>query len=216
MGDGSGDVMEMLPRKRRAWYLVPLIAVGVFLLAAGLCLNSLARVHELANRQGCSSNIRQLGQAILLYGEDFGGVLPADLQTLIKARQFPPECLTCPSTADTKSVHGELGQGHCSFVYVGPERARVPLSEGEVVVIEDPANHKLDGANVLYGDGSASFEPIETIVRYLDGLEAGENPPVGGTVSRAQAVAEYRAKWQGRMGAMKAGVWKREESNGKR
>jgi len=139
-------------------------AVGlVFFLpmSIAILLPSFDRAYETANRVKCASNERQIGQAILLYSNDYQGQYPPDFVTLLKTENITPSVFVCPSSNDTpaKSAAELLSGGHCSYVYVGQGLTAQTVSPSTVVLYERHDAHGGDGVNMLFGDGHVEFMP---------------------------------------------------------
>lgn len=74
-----------------------LVVIGIIALLISILLPSLNRARETANRVKCASNLKQIGQAILMYTNENGGLYP---RTLYSANNsIVPDISTSGSTA---------------------------------------------------------------------------------------------------------------------
>lgn len=147
-----------------------------------ILLPSLNRARETANRVKCASNLRQIGQALLLYGnENRGQYPPADFAPLLLTQDITAEVFVCPSGDHAVAPGGTVQQQaavlprHLSYVYV--PGGTTNSSADFVLAYEPLANHGGDGANFLFGDGHVSWENKQTAAAMIKSLEAGQNPP---------------------------------------
>jgi prepilin-type processing-associated H-X9-DG protein len=134
------------------------LLVGPVVLIA-ILLPSLNRARETANRVKCASNMRQIGQAMLLYANDNMGKYPPDLPTLLKNEDIAASIFLCPSSGET-AANGpadlESG-GHDSYVYLG--KGLTESSDQNLPTLYEVDAHHIDGANFLFVDGHVEFIP---------------------------------------------------------
>jgi prepilin-type processing-associated H-X9-DG protein len=136
-------------------------SVGEEGLMVSILLPSLNRARETANRVKDASNLRQIGQGILLYSNDAKGKYPPDLGTLYKTEDFTPEVFLSPfgSTAVpaqlSKDQLADWVNQNSDYVYIAAGMNQ-GIDPSIAVAYEKPG---LDsgGSNVLYGDGHVDF-----------------------------------------------------------
>src|SRR5688572_13780428 len=68
--------MKLSNRKAGFTLVELLVVIGIIALLISILLPSLNRARETANRVKCASNLRQIGQALLLYGNENKGNYP--------------------------------------------------------------------------------------------------------------------------------------------
>ena len=146
-----------------------------------ILLPSLNRARETANRVHCASNLRQIGQGLLLYANDNRGRYPATLAGVLATQDIEAKAFTCPSTKDTPApgatpqAQSQVLAQHCSYTYMPGLNNAAPADA--VIAYEPMTNHDGDGANFLYGDGHVSWESKQTAAAMIKSLETGQNPP---------------------------------------
>lgn len=141
--------------------------VGQQAMMFSILLPSLNRARETANRVKCASNMRQIGQAILLYSNENRGQYPKDLGTLLITQDIGIDVFICPS--GNYEIPAHIRQApveqqaawvneNAAFVYVGTGLTMNTARPDEVVLYEREGNHAMDGMNFLYGDGHVEFQ----------------------------------------------------------
>ena len=141
-------------------------------LGASIALPAFNRARETANRIKSASNERQIGQAMLLYGNDHKGNYPPFMGDLLE-EEITPEVFLRPgsntdvpknlSPDDLKKWVNE----HSDFVYVAAGSTTSAKAE-EVMVYEKPELDNKEGLNVLFGDGHIEFLPMTRAVAMIE------------------------------------------------
>jgi hypothetical protein len=143
--------------------------LGALLLLGLILMPSLGRARESANRIKCQSNLRQIGQAAVLYANDHGGQLPPDLPTIMQTQDITAEVFTCASsdvykatgTTSREVVASMLAGDHLSYAWTGA--SLTTTAPADVIIAFDLELHvpkdgvTTTGRNVLLNDGSVTF-----------------------------------------------------------
>jgi prepilin-type processing-associated H-X9-DG protein len=117
-----------------------------------------------AHRVKCASNLRQIGQALMLYAKGHGGQLPDSFSQLYLHDDITPELFVCAASVaektqapTTQERSADLGKWrHCSYVYLG-RGLKVPAENDRPLATEPLTNHDNDGMNILFADGRVEF-----------------------------------------------------------
>jgi prepilin-type processing-associated H-X9-DG protein len=139
-----------------------LLTVVMIPLMVAILLPSLARAREITKRAVDASNLRGIGQAVLVYANDNQDMFPLSLQVLIDDRLIVPKQLVNPSSGHAPPT--------CDYYYV------TGLTSEDrpdwIIAYSDPQYHAGEGANILYLDGHVSFEKEPTFTQQIDGFKA--------------------------------------------
>ncbi|HEY7088926.1 MAG TPA: H-X9-DG-CTERM domain-containing protein, partial [Tepidisphaeraceae bacterium] len=133
---------------------------------ASVMLPSLSRARETANRVKCASNMRQIGQAMLLYANEHKGAYPATMGELLQ-EEITPNCFLCPTRGTNVPPQIDLAEPAIKAGWVDSSSDYVYVAAGKnvnmknlaesVVLYERPGDHGGDGINMLFGDGHVEF-----------------------------------------------------------
>jgi prepilin-type processing-associated H-X9-DG protein len=168
--------------RRRVWGFI-IVAVLVCAFLATFLLPSQNQEPRTAPRVKSASNLRQIGQAILLYSEDFSGQYPDTFQSLLMNEDITSIVFVSPMRSETpaegtttRQIADELDAGgHVSYVYLGRGLTAHTVTPNMVVAYEMPASAN-GGGNVLFGDGHVEYCDGDFISHLVAKVATGEFP----------------------------------------
>ncbi len=154
-----------------------MVGVGQQALLASIMLPSLNRSRETANRVKCASNMRQIGQATLLYCNENRQRMPGDQGILLKTQDLGVEVFLCPSSMNDIPAEARGGNvdkmaawvnENSSYVWLAPAGISANINPETVILHEQFDNHDGDGMNLLFGDGHVEFMRMEQAEKLIE------------------------------------------------
>jgi prepilin-type processing-associated H-X9-DG protein len=139
---------------RRPTWIEMLVIVGIIALLISIILPTLERKRQIEAAERCPRHLRIIGQALLLYANDYGGVYPPTLPVLATSEDITKEIISCPMTRKP-------------FVFLSPGSVAKSLGEEDLVVYEPPEYNDGEGSNMLFGDGHVSWQPAAVVQQYI-------------------------------------------------
>jgi prepilin-type N-terminal cleavage/methylation domain-containing protein/prepilin-type processing-associated H-X9-DG protein len=131
-----------------------LVVIGIIALLISILLPSLNRARETANRIKCASNLRQIGQAILLYSNENKGAYPRTLVSSATGTPFTPTWGTGATNSDPFLTNGPSANDVTAALYlllrtqdITPEVFICPSSSAEKWDFGGGANSNLNWSN---------------------------------------------------------------------
>lgn len=121
------------------------------------------------------SNLRQIGQGLLLYSIDHGR-LPPDLGTMAVDVDLHPSVFVCPTGAgpsppanfDDLPREQKIAWINKNSHYIYFADARINGPPDTVIVHEKLDNHGREGINILYNDGHVEWHSRASAVQEIE------------------------------------------------
>jgi prepilin-type processing-associated H-X9-DG protein len=170
-------------KRRPRWLLIiflSLIVVGLFWTTL---IPSLSYPRATAARVRSASNLREIGQAILLYSNDHQGRYPDSFATILLNEDVTSEVFVSPSRNETpaigpttQAIANQLSAtGHVSYIYLGRGLSTNTVTPNTIVAYEKILNSS-SATNMLFGDGHVEFVDPPTTAKILARALAGNFP----------------------------------------
>lgn len=124
------------------------------------------------NRVKCAANLKAIGNALLMYGNDNRGAHPPDLGTLVVAEDITAHSFVCPNsgtsipaaiTSPGISPRERAAWVNANSDYVLITGWGMNAPADMAIIYEKDANEYAEGSNVLYGDGHVDWIPANQL-----------------------------------------------------
>jgi prepilin-type N-terminal cleavage/methylation domain-containing protein/prepilin-type processing-associated H-X9-DG protein len=160
-----------------------LVVIGVIALLISMLMPSLQKARQQANRVACQSNLRQIGQALLIYANNWKGAAyppglgagPPELRNhrwpvqVFKPAVWNPKVMLCPADLEPTEEHSYVLNDHLATekIKVG---TRLPngTSPSDIIVMGEKRSQETDYYMNL-GDFGRVVNP------YMHGVQQGSN-----------------------------------------
>lgn len=152
-------------------------------IATAILLPSLSRARESANQVKCASNMRQIGQGLLIYANGHNGKLPAELGDLLKEGPITVQVFVCPSgdqaippivLQSPREEQAEWVSQSAEYIYLGTGLDNNRIDPKRPILYEKLEHHQR-GANVLFGDGHVDFVDRNRLSRIIAPAQPAKN-----------------------------------------
>lgn len=158
-----------------------LVVIGIIALLISLLMPSLSKARAQANRVACQSNLRQVGQALLIYANNWKGwMYPPGLGSgeppatrwpnfVFKPAKFNPKEMVCPADFEPAMEHSYVLNDHLfqEKIKYGT-RLAAGVSPSDVIVMGEK-RPEFDDYYMNLGDFDRLVQP------YMHGLQQGSN-----------------------------------------
>jgi prepilin-type processing-associated H-X9-DG protein len=147
-------------------------------LTAGVLLPSLTRARMTANMVKSASNLRQIGQAMLLYANENKGKYPRTMGELLLTQDITIDVFVNPQTKTraprdkTKEEQALWVSNDSDYEYLGAGKNN--LTGADVILAYEKIRPKMRGINMLFGDGHVEYTLLPNAQQMLARQKAAE------------------------------------------
>jgi len=168
----TNTISEGSPRRPSPWFILAAVAVVVAVIVVVMLVSATRAAWEKLVRLDCMNNLRQMGLSCREYAAEHGGHFPSKWSELnfVGDNTNWVKVLRCPDTGHELGAWSQVD--HWSDYRLLPGRSTNDPPE-TILAIEPLANHKGEGANALFVDGSTAWWSAARVLRA--GIEMGTN-----------------------------------------
>jgi prepilin-type processing-associated H-X9-DG protein len=145
----------------RTAQVLGIMSIVAWVLLTAAAVPATIKARRQAQRVQCMSQMRSIGQAVMIYAATNRGFLPPTLDELVKAKTIPARLFTCPACAGTPTKptasSGAYGTYHYVYLGAGRKLPSIRRPSQEPLLFEPMTNHTDPGINVLFCDGHVEF-----------------------------------------------------------
>ncbi len=140
-----------------------IITGGLSLLSIPVYIFAFIALWQLAKRENCTDNLRNLSKAMRAYAGDWDGAFPPDFETLISTGDATEDNFLCLGSFPVSDLYA-------CYLYVADQTS--DADPKRVLIYEKPECHGGEGGNVLYVDGKVEFVSAERMADLVEKTES--------------------------------------------
>ena len=144
-------------------------------------LPALNRAREQANRVKSAANLREIGQAAVIFANDQkDGAFPGSFAEMYKKQELTPDVFINPRTEHQvppgldRDQIGAWLDDNCDYVWLG--KGRKNNLPADIVLAYEKPEGLSDGINLLFADGHVEFMVLNDAQQAIDASKKGLKP----------------------------------------
>lgn len=159
-----------------------LVVIGIIALLLAILMPSLAKARDAANSISCASNLRQMGQGIMLYTQDAKGILPFFSGWSMPYGSVHPAWVGCVAEqlsiqlVTETTVEATFSSWNAAKIFRCPSDDTYKSMGGSPRIVYGPNMFGASNGAGMYGQGTswfANFRVLSTNYQYMSGTDGG-------------------------------------------